>query len=267
MSACGKIWLIGGTSESTEIAIALAQKYPCLVTVTTPAAIALYPQIPLLKVWVGQIDLSQVGSFFSQHKICAVIDASHPYAVEISKGAIAATREYNLPYLRYERPSVPSVVSETMIELESFETLLQGNYLLNQRVLLTVGYKALPLFSPWQERCTLFARLLPSSTSLEVAFAAGFTSHRIIALRPPVSAELEKALWQQWQISRVVTKASGKAGGEDVKRLVSQELGIPLIIIGRPSMTYPQQTSKIATVLEFCEQVFNDYGGSHYSRN
>ena len=35
---------------------------------------------------------------------------------------------------------------------------------------------------------------------------------RIIAIRPPISRELEQALWQQWRISLVVTKASGQSG-------------------------------------------------------
>jgi precorrin-6A/cobalt-precorrin-6A reductase len=119
-------------------------------------------------------------------------------------------------------------------------------------VLLTVGYRYLHLFSSWQERSTLFARILPSVTALGAALAAGFSSDRLIALRPPVSVDLEKALWQQWQISLVVTKASGTAGGEDVKRAVAAELGIGLIAIARPEVVYPQQTSELSRALEFC---------------
>ena len=51
-----------------------------------------------------------------------------------------------------------------------------------------------------------------------MAIAAGFTTDKIIAIRPPINKELEQALWQQWQISLVVTKASAKAGGEDIKK-------------------------------------------------
>jgi precorrin-6A/cobalt-precorrin-6A reductase len=98
----------------------------------------------------------------------------------------------------------------------------------------------------------LFARILPSAIALEAAFKAGFTPHNIICLRPPISADLEKALWRQWQISLVVTKASGTAGGEDIKRSVAAELGIPLIAINRPIIKYPQQTSDLSIALEFC---------------
>jgi precorrin-6A/cobalt-precorrin-6A reductase len=90
--------------------------------------------------------------------------------------------------------------------------------------------------------------------SLEAALAAGFTPERIIALRPPISADLETALWRQWEISMVVTKASGAPGGEDVKRKVAAELGVPLIIIDRPFIDYPQQTGDLSTAIAFCQQ-------------
>jgi precorrin-6A/cobalt-precorrin-6A reductase len=236
--------------------------------------------------------------FYQEHNIVAVLDASHPYAVEVSRCAIAACTQFNIPYLRYERPCleretrgdgktrgggdagrrgdgktrgrpdagtrgeeildyqlpITNYQLPITIQLDSCETLVTGNYLEKQRVLLTVGYKYLPLFRSWQEKATLFARILPSLVSIEAALAAGFTPERIIALRPPISADLETALWRQWEISMVVTKASGAPGGEDVKRKVAAELGVPLIIIDRPFIDYPQQTGDLSTAIAFCQQ-------------
>ncbi|MCP2727754.1 cobalt-precorrin-6A reductase [Limnofasciculus baicalensis] len=256
-----RLWLIGGTSESVELASAMATpaggiatlRIPCTVTVTTPAAEALYAKTPNLQVRVGCLDSAQLDEFLQQQKIGAILDASHPYAVEISRMAITAANSRQIPYLRFERREVKAGDNTAeVIYLESFQTLLDGNYLNQERVLLTVGYKALPLFRDWQNRAILFARILPSVTSVESAIASGFTCDRIIALRPPVTAELEKALWLHWDISLVVTKASGVAGGEDVKRMVAAELGIPLVVINRPKIDYPQQTSDLAVALEFC---------------
>ena len=77
-------------------------------------------------------------------------------------------------------------------------------------------------------------------------------SDRLIALRPPVTLELERAIWQHWQITTVVTKASGLAGGELIKRQLAKELGISLIVINRPSLQYPGQTHDLTLALEFC---------------
>jgi precorrin-6A/cobalt-precorrin-6A reductase len=250
-----RIWLIGGTAESATLAVAIANlELPCTVTVTTVAAEALYPKTPMLSVCVGRLDVARLKSFLQEQQVVAILDASHPYAVEISRMAIAIAAHLNIPYLRFERSSVGDPDNRQVILLNSFETLLAGDYLHKQRVLLTVGYKTLPLFHSWQEHSTLFARILPSVTSLEVAIASGFSSERIIALRPPVTAELEKALWHQWDISLVVTKASGTAGGENIKRIIAAELGIPLIVIARPVVEYPQQTSDLSVALDFCQR-------------
>jgi precorrin-6A/cobalt-precorrin-6A reductase len=279
-----RVWLIGGTQESTELAIALAHaQIPCIVSVTTDAAQALYSDpvlVPWVDLWIGRLMPDQIGQFLQEQHIICVLDASHPFAVEISKLAIATASVHQVPYLRYERLRVDRGAEEQgskedgemeisrdggdrnqektglvvgcPLYLDNFEALFASELLPGERVLLTLGYRPLAQFQPWQERCKLFARILPSMTALEVALVAGFTPDRLIAIRPPISAELERSLWQQWQISMVVTKASGIAGGEDVKRQVAAELGIKLVIINRPPVMYPQQTSDLQTAIEFC---------------
>ncbi len=258
----GRIWLIGGTRESGELARALLQaQIPCTVTVTTEAARSLYPHAAGLHVWVDRLDLQSLPNFLQTQRITAVLDASHPFAVEISELAIAVANKFQLPYLRYERPEIAPaelrpdelLLNSRELSFENLDALFTSNILIGQRTLLTIGYRFLHRFYPWQQRATLFARILPSTTALEAALAAGFTSDRLIALRPPVSAEVERALWQQWQISMVVTKASGKPGGEDVKRQLAAELGVNLALINRPLVFYPQQTSNLKAAVEFCQ--------------
>lgn len=250
-----RIWLIGGTSESVIIAKginqALLTKLPCIITVATETARSLYPTG--FQIAVGCLNQSQMPGWCLQQKIVAIIDASHPYAVAVSQNAIAVAKALNIPYLRYERYHSP-VTSHQSLVLDSFDTLLQGSYLWGERVLLTVGCKALPLFKSYHKRATFFARILPKPESLKIALDSGFTSDRLICLRPPIGAELEAALWRNWDISLVVTKASGKAGGEDIKRHLATELNIPLITIARPKIIYPQQTSCIDEVVAFCLQ-------------
>lgn len=254
MSSQERLWLIGGTSESREIAKQLIQQgIPCTVTITTETARSLYPESPLLRVIVGRMNAVQIQEFLQLEQIVGILDATHPYAVEISQTAIALSTQYRLPYLRYERPEVVPAAGNH-ITCSSFESLLTSNILLGKRVLLTIGYQALPLFQSWQTQATLFTRILPSVASLQTALEAGFSSDRIIAFRPPISADLERAFWQQWQINLVVTKASGNAGGEAIKYQVGKELNIPIVIVTRPVVDYPQQTSEIAIALQFCHQ-------------
>lgn len=258
MSSQQRLWLIGGTSESSEIAKHLIQQgIPCTVTVTTETARSLYPHSPLLRVIVGRMNAVQIQEFLQLEQIAAILDATHPYAVEISQTAIALSTQNRLPYLRYERPEVVQTAGKRLT-FPSFESLLKSNILLSKRVLLTIGYQALPLFQSWQTQATLFTRILPSVASLQTALDAGFSSDRIIAFRPPISADLERALWQQWQINLVVTKASGNAGGEAIKYQIGEELNIPIVVVTRPVVDYPQQTSEIAITLQFCHQFIPD---------
>lgn len=255
-----RLWLIGGTGEAVTLAQGLVQRgVPCLVTVTTATAKRAYPALPSLTVRVGSLARDTLADFIQTHGIGAILDASHPFAVEISQGAIAQANALNLPYWRYERPPVadPDPVPEKSrpplgassqrttptwhpLRVPDLAATLTPERLAGQRVLLTLGYRWLAALRPWQERATLFARILPSPMALDAALAAGFVPERLIALRPPIGEPLEQALWQQWGITTVITKASGAPGGEDTKRRVAERLGVTLVMIERPPLAYPR---------------------------
>ncbi len=228
---------------------------PCLITVTTESARSLYPISPNLQLWVGTLQPDTLPGFLQQHQITGILDASHPFAVAVSEMAIAASQQFQIPYLRYERATSNSqTIQENLLEFDSFEALLDQDIVRGERVLLTIGYRSLPLFQAWQTQATLFARILPSAVALEAALAAGFTPDRLMAMRPPFSLELERSLWQHWQISMVVTKASGAPGGEEIKRQLAEELGVKLVVITRPVVQYPEMTGEVAIALKFCQK-------------
>lgn len=280
-----KVWLIGGTSESAELSRALASRQiPFIVTVTTEAAKALYSA--QTHVVVGKLTLTQMEVFLRQHQIACVLDASHPFAKIVSEGAIAAVRRHEeerikaqkfeeasaIAYLRYERKNLSaSTVSDRAIDSvsdsasdgevsidTSLEAILNNSQLHNQRVLFTLGYRSLlshaTQISQLRQSAQLFARILPSQAAISAAISVGFSSKEIVALRPPVSYDLEKALWQHWKISLVVAKASGHAGGEAIKRQLAAELGIQLRLLKRPSVAYPHQSDCVADIVQFCER-------------
>lgn len=254
-----RIWLIGGTTESQAIARGcIDSNLPCLVTVTSESAAGLYNDHPLLSVQVGKLTFDTALHLCRIHQIRAIVDASHPFATLISELAGKVAERLSIPSLCYQRPPVfpppPAIEGPPVLFLDQLSDLLAGEYLAGQRVLLTIGCKALPAFQPWQQRSTLFARVLPKIDSLQVALASGFTPDRLVALRPPISRDLERALWQQWQITLAVTKESGLEGGQARKQDIARELGIPLLIIKRPFLAHCRQTSELREILSFCQQ-------------
>lgn len=268
-----RLWVIGGTQESrylvqalTQVlkpATAISEPSGFLVSVTTSAACQLYPTLSEVNIWVGHLTSASGDDFIRGQEITAILDASHPFATAISRLAIALAQKYQLPYLRYERPAVAASCGTDWrdragrpgnLYLSQLTDVFTGRYLVQERTLLTLGYRFLEDFTPWQSAGTLFARILPSEPALTAAFASGFTPARIIALRPPITANLEKALWQQWEITQVVTKASGSAGGEAQKQAIAAELGVRLLRIARPSVIYPNQTDSLPVALAFGRQ-------------
>ncbi|MGB7413759.1 MAG: cobalt-precorrin-6A reductase [Thermosynechococcaceae cyanobacterium] len=250
-----RIWLIGGTSEGLALARRLIKaSLPCTVSVTTASAERRYPRDALLKVQIERFTPQTLATFLKLEKIAVILDASHPHAAEISTLAMKTAEADHIPYLRFERPAVIDPDPDCVKRVEGLDAVLCDQYLLNRRVLLTLGAKALSQFRPWQSRSTLFARILPSQVALQAAIEAGFDPERLIALRPPISMDMERALWRQWRIDQVITKASGQPGGEGIKRQVAAALKINLVIIQRPPLVYPQQTSEMGDAIAFCQR-------------
>ncbi|MEB3273673.1 MAG: cobalt-precorrin-6A reductase [Prochlorothrix sp.] len=251
-----KIWLIGGTSDSRILAQALVEaQIPTQVTITTAAGRSLYPTEAGLGVTIGRLEPAQMPHFIKAESIALVLDASHPFATVVSHGAIAAAQTCGIPYLRYERATLSEQMasdSSLVHRIPHCPTTIADLPLTDHRALLVLGYRPLPEFRPWHDRSTLFARILPSEIALKTALESGFQPDRLIALRPPVSLALEMALWQQWQISVVIAKESGQAGGEDVKRQVAAQLGVPLWLLQRPTVVYPAVTGDVAVAIDRC---------------
>ncbi len=248
------LWLIGGTSESVMIANLLSElKQHFLVSVTTESACNLYQNIQDIQVIVKQLSLTQMKEFIISRQIFTIIDASHPFAVEVSQNAIASSQILSIPYLRYERETVTSQTGNILSYPDLPSLLTDNGIFKNKNVLLTIGAKYLHLFKEYHHQAQFYARILPYQSSLILAEEAGFRCDRIIAIRPPLSLELEKALWQLWNINIVVTKAGGKAGGQDVKSQLAETLNIPLILINRPPLDYPHIANSLEDVKEFLQ--------------
>ncbi|MEM9567335.1 MAG: precorrin-6A reductase [Cyanobacteria bacterium P01_E01_bin.34] len=257
------IWLIGGTSESKQMAQCLSNwGHSWLVTITTPLAAQLYTSLPG-EALAQRLTPATIERFISTHAIQGIIDASHPFATQISLLAIQASKIYSLPYIRIERPSFP--LHPSTLLLPNFEAVLQPIYLARQRVLLTTGVKTLHLFADWHQCSHLWARILPNESSKQQALATGFPPDRLIQQRLPAVQERlhnkeelkerERQLWRSLNISTVVTKEAGAAGGFALKQELALELGVKLIAIGRPDMNYPLMANDVDQVRAFCQHI------------
>ena len=222
-------------------------RYPWIVTVTTPAAAPAYQNLKG-QVRVGPLTLLTLPEFLQDQVIDLIIDASHPFAVEISRLAMRVSEEMRIPYLRFERKQLP--LSSSTEVLPDLVSVIQPCYLRNRRILLTVGVKPLALFQPWLDEAEIWARILP--TSWDQAMTMGFPAERLIPMRLPITLEQEKLLWLELEVDTVIAKSSGLPGGLEIKQEVAAQLGVRLIVIERPRIQYPLQTDDPEAVIAFC---------------
>lgn len=229
-----KVLVFGGTSEEHALLDSLSD-LQCSVTLCVASEYGkslLKDKVPNVTVRTSRLDRTQMAEKLLDGGFACVIDATHPYAVEVTKNARAAAQDTGTPYFRLRRESsdlrgVTTVASVHEAAKRLTET--DGN------VLLTTGSKELAAFTviPEYEK-RLYPRVLPAVESIEACLALGFQSSHIIALQGPMSKELNIALMRQFNIQVLVTKDGGVPGGVPEKLEAARDMGAAVIVVRRP---------------------------------
>jgi cobalt-factor III methyltransferase len=251
------IWVFSGTADGNALASRIAESGARVVVSTASAygrelAIA---KLPAITVRSGRIGVNARRRELRDFRARAIVDATHPFATEISLQLIELAQELQVPYLRYERKVVecpgPAIFCETM------EQAATKAIDLGKRIFLATGSKDLEIFlaQPGASERDWFVRVAPEPESLESALALGILRARIFAMQGPCSRELNETLWKDWQIDCVVTKESGEAGGFRAKADAAHSLGIPLIVVNRPHLNYPDVANDFDSIVDRLEQL------------
>jgi precorrin-6A/cobalt-precorrin-6A reductase len=239
--------LLSGTSEGRLLGTRLqAEGLPFVASVTTPEARQLFTGVePPPEVLVTRFSGDALVTLLRDRHVRVILDATHPFAQRISEKAIQVAAAEHIPYVRYERPSTSAAQTPVIweggevITVPDIETAAQICLRQGSRVFLTTGTKTLAVFRQVMARKWVMARILPTLASLSQALDAGLPPAQILALRGPFSQELECALLRQYRIDLVVTKDSGAAGGVDTKLAAAAALQVPVVVVDRPPMNYP----------------------------
>jgi len=250
-----KVLLLSGTSEGPILARALLDAgYEVIATVTTEAGRDhLFRQMQhALTVEVGGFTEQSLHTFLTQGGAELVLDATHPFAVRITRLASAVCATLRLPYMRYERPDWEP--PEGTVYADSYAAAAALLPTLGTRIMLTIGARQLKHFAALHERLTLFARILPVVGSLQQAGEAGFTQDTILCLRPPFSREFNHSILREYKVDVLVTKASGAAGGVVEKVLAAQELGLKTLMIRRPTPADLLTVSTADAAVRLCQE-------------
>ena len=229
-----KAIVFAGTTEGYAICNFLAENgvsvYACAAT---EYGGSLLKENEFLHVSAGRLKTEDMEELF--HKVAPeiVLDATHPYAAEVTKNIRKACENAGVRYQRVLRPegdkSSEAVYVESPEEAAEFLSGTEGN------IFLTTGSKELAKFTvipDYKER--IFARVLSVPSVIQSCAELGIEGKHLIGMQGPFSAEINEAMLRQFQCSYLVTKDTGLAGGFPEKIEACQRCGATPVIIGRP---------------------------------
>jgi len=252
------ILVLAGTSDARELAVRIKESgYELLSTVVTDSAAKSMEEAGL-PVQVGRLTAQDLVSLIAEKGVRCVVDATHPFAEEASKNAMAAAQEAEVPYIRYERESLSAPGSEKLIVVEDYVQAAELAAKKKGVIMLTTGSKTLKIFTDrllGLPDTTLVARMLPRLDNMQKCEELGLEQKNIVAMQGPFSKDLNKALYDHYKVTLMITKESGKVGAFDEKVEAALEMGIETIVIGRPKIEYGAKFSDYDSVLSQLNQV------------
>lgn len=244
---------LAGTSDARELALLIQEAgYEVLASVVTESAAGSLVDVGL-KVRTGRLTTQQMSELIAVQGIKVLVDASHPFAEEVSKNAMEAAKECAVPYIRFERQNIEFAENPLLHLVSDYKEAAEVAAQLKGVVMLTTGSKTLQVFTKrllGQEGVTLIARMLPRVDNMEKCAELGVEQKHIIAMQGPFTKELNVALYQNYKTTVVVTKESGKVGAVDDKVEAALDLGIHVVLIRRPEIEYGVVYSEFTAVLE-----------------
>ncbi len=230
----GKILIFAGTREGRELSEILSkEKIPHGISVATKYASDLLNDDGFTKVYCDRMNKDEMSDLFENEKYSVIVDATHPYAYEVSKNIKDAIEGKGITYIRLKRDMGEFEENDSIRFFDSNEECAKA--LLNEsgNILLTTGSKELNVYAREDKlRERLFVRVIPNEESLAICRENEILSKNIIAMQGPFTLEMNEAIVDMYDISVMVSKQSGINGGFIEKVNCATKKGIPLFVIG-----------------------------------
>ena len=219
-----KILILGGTKEAVELATKLIDQGH---DVTTSLAGRTREPKPVS----GQLRTGGFGGaegladYLIKGRFTKLIDATHPFAKQISVNAIEAAKLGNIKLEIHTRPSWEKQKGDSWIEVTSLQEACES-IPENARVLLALGSQYIDLFQTRGDVFFLVRMVDQPQAPLPLP------NHQLLIGKPSLDWREEKAMLERHSITHIVCRNSGGTGAY-AKIKAARELGMQVIIIGR----------------------------------
>ncbi|HET9147521.1 MAG TPA: cobalt-precorrin-6A reductase [Acetobacteraceae bacterium] len=222
------ILILGGTSEASSLARAIAEDTR-MAPVLSLAGRTATPALPPIPCRLGGFGgIQGLVDYLRAQGIEALIDATHPFASQMTAHARAAAAICGIPVLRIDRPPWMPELGDDWTMVPDIAAAARALGATPRRVFLTIGQKELAPFraAPWHHYT--IRSVDPPAPSLLPPRAA------VITARGPFAEAEEHTLLLERRIDVLVTKNSGGAATEQ-KLAAARRLGLPVVMVTRPA--------------------------------
>jgi len=238
--------ILGGTGEAATLARGALARFGDGMIVTSALAGRTRHPGPI----AGQVRIGGFGgaaglaTYMLEESVDRLIDATHPFAAEISRAGRFAAERAGVPRLTLLRPPWRRHPLDRWIEVDSFEAAAQLVGRIGRRAWLTVGAGAVGIFAPATSVRFVVRLIDPPRERLPLRF------HEIVLGRGPFSLAQERHLLQRHAIDVMVCKASGGAATE-AKLIAARELSLPVIMVRRPPVEPGDSVETVEAALDW----------------
>ena len=182
-------------------------------------------------------------AYLQAERITHVVDATHPFAAQMSHNAVQACAAVAVPLLALERPAWQAQSGDVWQHVPDIAAAVQALPAAPARVFLAIGRQHLAPFLACTQHWYLLRLVDPV---LDLPAERGL----VVLDRGPFTLEGDRALLQAHGITHVVSKNSGGAGAQ-AKLTVARERGLPVILIDRPPVPARQTVGTINDVFRW----------------
>jgi precorrin-6A/cobalt-precorrin-6A reductase len=222
-----RILILGGTREARELACKLSANRRFAVVLSLAGRTSA-PMDQGVETRVGGFGGAEgLARYLNETATAAVIDATHPFADQISANAVAAARAAGVPLASLHRAPWDQQVHDRWVLVPDAAAAASAIGVEAKRVLLTVGRLELSAFAAAPQHHYTARTIDPPG---EIALPPNI---QFIRARPPFDVSSEEALLRAEGIDVLVSKNSG---GPDTygKIEAARRLDLPVIMIARP---------------------------------
>lgn len=170
-----------------------------------------------------------LGDYLRAEGITHVIDATHPFAAQMSRNALSACAQAGVPLAALERPAWVPGPGDAWQSVPDIAGAVAALPDAPARVFLAIGKQNLAEFAAKPQHHYLLRLVDAPEGALPVPNA-----HAVIA-RGPFTEAGDTALMRDHRIGLVVAKNAG-GGGAEAKLRAARSLRIPVILIDRPAL-------------------------------